>query len=232
MVNGVVNMVNGVVNNNNVAHGQIHQTGALRNHHHPVHGGLGFRGGLAEIVATARPSRGCRATHPVKSGRKSHTIAPPHPWAMELRASVHPIRALTARGITAISGDMQCKRCEQPSRVEYNLAQQMARISNFVQANRDKMRDRAPIWWLNPALPRCPSCEHENSLKPVIAEKKRNINWLFLLLGEMLGCCTLEQLKYFCKHTSNHRTGAKDRVLYLTYLALCKQLDPTGPFDR
>ncbi|KAL1809528.1 hypothetical protein ACET3Z_026518 [Daucus carota] len=29
---------------------------------------------------------------------------------------------------------------------------------------------------------------------------------------QMLGCCTVEQLKYFCKHTKNHRTGAKDRV--------------------
>ncbi|WOH09609.1 hypothetical protein DCAR_0729067 [Daucus carota subsp. sativus] len=49
---------------------------------------------------------------------------------------------------------------------------------------------------------------------------------------QMLGCCTVEQLKYFCKHTKNHRTGAKDRVLYLTYLAICKQLDPKGPFHR
>jgi hypothetical protein len=48
----------------------------------------------------------------------------------------------------------------------------------------------------------------------------------------MLGCCTLDQLKYFCKHTKNHRTGAKDRVLFLAYLGLCKQLDPNGPFDR
>ncbi|KAJ6365106.1 hypothetical protein OIU76_029972 [Salix suchowensis] len=72
----------------------------------------------------------------------------------------------------------------------------------------------------------------ENSAKPVIANKKRKINWLFLLLGQMLGCCTLDQLKYFCKHTKNHRTGAKDRVLFLAYLGLCKQLDPNGPFDR
>ncbi|KAL4352204.1 hypothetical protein GQ457_06G007910 [Hibiscus cannabinus] len=51
-----------------------------------------------------------------------------------------------------------------------------------------------------------------------------------VLLGKMLGCCKLSELKYFCKHTKNHKTGAKDRVLYLTYMGLCKQLDPTGPF--
>jgi hypothetical protein len=94
------------------------------------------------------------------------------------------------------------------------------------------MHDRAPSDWMNPVLPRCQFCDQENSVKPVIANKKQKINWLFLLLGQMLGCCTLDQLKYFCKHTKNHRTGAKDRVLYLAYLGMCKQLDPNGPFDR
>ncbi|KAG5588223.1 hypothetical protein H5410_048657 [Solanum commersonii] len=48
----------------------------------------------------------------------------------------------------------------------------------------------------------------------------------------MLGCCTLDELKFFCEHTDNHRTGAKDRVLFLAYLTLCRQVDPTGPFHR
>ncbi|KAH7510958.1 hypothetical protein FEM48_ZijujUnG0061700 [Ziziphus jujuba var. spinosa] len=68
----------------------------------------------------------------------------------------------------------------------------------------------------------CKRCERQYEMEFDLREK----------FHEMLGCCTLEQLKYFCKHTKNHRTGAKDRVLYLTYLGLCKQLDPTGPFDR
>ncbi|KAF7840929.1 wiskott-Aldrich syndrome protein family member 2-like [Senna tora] len=41
---------------------------------------------------------------------------------------------------------------------------------------------------------------------------------------EMLGLCTLDQLKYFCGCTKNHRTGAKNRVLYLTYHEISKQL--------
>ncbi|CAI9786350.1 unnamed protein product [Fraxinus pennsylvanica] len=94
------------------------------------------------------------------------------------------------------------------------------------------MHDRAPGLWINPNLPRCRYYKQENCAKPIISEKKKSINWLFLLLGQMLGCCTLEQIKYCYKHTRNHHTGAKDRVLYLTYLSLCKQLDPYGPFDR
>lgn len=46
---------------------------------------------------------------------------------------------------------------------------------------------------------------------------------VFILGQQMLGCCTLEQLKYFYKQTKNHKMGAKDRVLYLTYLGLCKK---------
>ena len=50
------------------------------------------------------------------------------------------------------------------------------------------------------------------------------------LLGQMLGCCNVKQLKYFCKYNNHHRISAKNRVLYLTYLELCKQLDHSLPF--
>ncbi|THG02676.1 hypothetical protein TEA_012074 [Camellia sinensis var. sinensis] len=134
------------------------------------------------------PSRMVRARrNPTQLPReeKSDTVPAPFPWATSHLATVHSLNYLLSRQIYSITGEVQCKFCEQ-----------------------------------------------ENNAKPVISEKKKSINWLFLLLGQMIGCCTLEQLKYFCKHTKNHRTGAKDRVLYLTYLGLCKQLDPNGPFDR
>ncbi|KAL0409830.1 UNVERIFIED_CONTAM: hypothetical protein Slati_3572700 [Sesamum latifolium] len=94
--------------------------------------------------------------------------------------------------------------------------------------NRDVMRQRAPSAWMNPILPDCKYCKQHNCVKPILT-KKKSINWLFLLLGQMVGCCKLSELKYFCKHTKNHRTGAKDRVLYLAYLELCRQLNPEGP---
>lgn len=145
---------------------------------------------------------------------------------------VHSLEYLYSRQIVTITGEVQCKRCERQYKMEYNLKEKFLEVGSFIAGNKSTMRDRAPSVWMNPVLPPCKFCEQENSAKPIIGEKKKVINWLFLLLGQMLGCCTLEQLKYFCKHTKNHRTGAKDRVLYLTYLGLCKQLDPKGPFDR
>lgn len=112
--------------------------------------------------------------------------------------------------------------------MEYDLQEKFKEIADFIKENKFALHDRAPAEWTTPTLPNCETCG--STLKPVL-KKKRDINWLFLLLGKMLGCCKLSELKYFCKHTKNHRTGAKDRVLYLTYMGLCKQLDPNGPYD-
>lgn len=160
---------------------------------------------------------------------KSKTIAALYPWATTLRAKVYDLNHLRSQGITMIGGDVECKGCQVNYRVEYNLEEKFKEIKDFVLANMLAMHDRAPAVWLNPTLDNCETCG--NSLRPVIIGKKREINWLFLLLGQTLGCCKLSELKYFCKHTKNHKTGAKDRVLYLTYLGLCKQLDPAGPYD-
>ncbi|KAI8532958.1 hypothetical protein RHMOL_Rhmol11G0258600 [Rhododendron molle] len=158
-------------------------------------------------------------------------IPPPFPWATDQRATVHSFQYLVQNQIHSISGDVQCKRCEQTYKMEFDLREKFLQVANFIVENKGSMHDRAPGVWMNPVLPSCRFCQQENSVKPVMEKKEKNINWLFLLLGQMLGCCTLEQLKYFCKHTKNHRTGAKDRVLYLTYLELCKQVDPNGPFE-
>ncbi|XP_041016291.1 uncharacterized protein LOC121258824 [Juglans microcarpa x Juglans regia] len=162
---------------------------------------------------------------------KSETIPAPFPWATTHRATVHSLNHLLSNQIYTISGDVQCKRCHHKYEMEYNLMEKFVEVGSLIAAKKSAMHDRAPSFWTNPVLPTCKSCGKENSAKPIIIKKKKAINWLFLLLGQMLGCCTLDQLKYFCKHTKNHRTGAKNRVLYLTYLGLCKQLDPDGPFD-
>ncbi|XP_075478390.1 uncharacterized protein LOC142519305 [Primulina tabacum] len=163
---------------------------------------------------------------------KSEIVPPQYPWATNRRATVYSLGYLLSKQISSISGDVHCKRCERQYSMEYDLRQKFMEIGTFIAENKSLMHDRAPKIWMNPTLPTCRYCEQENCVKPIIADKKKSINWLFLLLGQLLGCCALEQLKYFCKHTKNHRTGAKDRVLYLTYLGLCKQLDPNGPFDR
>ncbi|KAL9231625.1 hypothetical protein vseg_006827 [Gypsophila vaccaria] len=176
---------------------------------------------LVAVEGTSR--RGSRA--PVKTDR----VTPPYRWATDRRAVVHSMDYLLSQGITSIAGDVQCKKCERSFEMTYDVHEKFRELVAFI-VSQGGMQQRAPKRWIKPILPTCKYCGEEHSCKPVIAEKKRNINWLFLLLGQMLGCCTLEQLKYFCKHTHNHRTGAKDRVLFLSYYTLCKQLDPTGPY--
>ncbi|KAH1147071.1 hypothetical protein GYH30_042305 [Glycine max] len=111
--------------------------------------------------------------------------------------------------------------------MEIDVESKLGELLKFIQKKKGRMHDRAPKVWVEPVLPRCQHCGRENSVEPLIADTKRkDINWLFLLLAQMLGCCTIKQLKYFCKHTNSHRTGAKDRLVYSTYMGLCKQLLP------
>ncbi|XAR72827.1 hypothetical protein NMG60_11019599 [Bertholletia excelsa] len=162
---------------------------------------------------------------------KSEIIPPPYPWATNRRAVVHSYQHLVANNILSISGKVRCRRCEEEYEMHYDLREKFREVGTYVARNKYDMCDRAPDHWEEPTLPTCQSCRKENSVRPVMAPKKKQINWLFLFLSQLVACCTLDQLKYFCKHTGNHRTGAKNRLIYLTYLAICKQLDPRGPFD-
>ncbi|KAG2705605.1 hypothetical protein I3760_05G063100 [Carya illinoinensis] len=181
---------------------------------------------------SSRPIRARRNQSPVLREGKSDTVNAPFPWATTRRATVYSLECLLSKQIDTITGSVQCKRCQRQCEIGYNLEKKFDEVGHYIVENKSIMHDRAPSNWMNPVLPKCKFCGKENSAKPIISKKKKAINWLFLLLGRMLGCCMLGQLKYFCKHTKNHRTGAKDRLLYLTFLGLCKQLDPSGPFDR
>jgi hypothetical protein len=163
---------------------------------------------------------------------KSDTVPPPFPWTTSKRATVHTLdHLLSELKLKTISGTLQCKFCNfQQDNIQFDLVEKFKKVTEFIEENKHEMHDRAPDAWINPGLPRCVSCGKEKAMEPLIT-KKRNINWLFLLLGEMIGCCKLKHLKYFCKHSDIHRTGAKDRLIYLTYLGLCKQLQPEGPFN-
>lgn len=154
---------------------------------------------------------------------KSETIPAPYPWATDKRAKVRSVKDLLLDGIEIISGEVQCKRCDRKFQIEYDLDEKYYEVDIFLAKNMDNMHDRAPPSWMCPKLPNCKFCGQKNCAKPVI-DKKKSINWLFLFLGQLLGCCKLAQLKYFCKHANHHRTGAKDRVLFLTYAGLRKQL--------
>ncbi|KAF6166611.1 hypothetical protein GIB67_005473 [Kingdonia uniflora] len=178
------------------------------------------------------PQRKSRTARRLTPHDETVDIVPaPFRWATTKHATVFSLQDLLAMGIHTIWGDAECKKCQHKCRIEFDLMNKFMEVGKYISARKGYFNDRAPKNWMNPELPSCPSCNQVNSMRPNIPQDKKMINWLFLLLGQMLGCCTLEQLKYFCKHTRNHRTGAKDRVLYYTYLALCKQLDSTGPFE-
>lgn len=156
---------------------------------------------------------------------------PPFPWATNRLAVHHSFTELSKRGITTIEGESECRRCETRKVMAYNIESKFKELADFILCNFHDMDDRAPARWMNPTLPDCDNCSQKNSLRPLIPTEKEKINWMFLLLGQTLGLCTLDQLKHFCAHTKQHRTGAKDRVLYSTYMELCNQLFPDGPFD-
>ncbi|OIW11222.1 hypothetical protein TanjilG_28313 [Lupinus angustifolius] len=163
---------------------------------------------------------------------KTDTIALPYPWATSKRATVQSLEYLLSNNIVSISGVVKCKSCNEKYEIQFDLKEKFKEVATFIIEERDNMHDRAPKSWDKCVLPTCNRCRKENSLEPVLNNvKKKTINWLFLLLGQMIGCCNINYLKYFCKHTKNHRTGAKDRLIYVTYLVLCKQLCPNGPFD-
>ncbi|GMN61093.1 hypothetical protein TIFTF001_030177 [Ficus carica] len=181
-----------------------------------------------------QPARQARTrrnqAQPLRQG-KSETVPVLFPWATTHRATVHSLKYLMSMDIVTITGKVQCRRCEREFEVGYNLPEEFRKLWTFIKDTKEAMKDRAPKEWESPEFLDCKFCKEKGCVKPIVANKKRAINWLFLLLGKFLGCLTLEQLKYFCKHSRNHRTGAKNRVLYLTYLGLCKQLDPSGPFE-
>ncbi len=116
------------------------------------------------------------------------------------------------------------------SHVFLALQATFAQLDRYFMENKHSLHDRAPKHWMVPRLLDCTLCHQSDCVKPIVAEKKREINWLFLLLTQTLGLCTLDQLKFFCKHNDKHRTGAKDRVLYSTYGGLLKQLNPAGKY--
>ncbi|KAI3957533.1 hypothetical protein MKX01_001892 [Papaver californicum] len=203
----------------------------------PKDGGFGggfneappIRGGGGAVI----PNNSRRQTRMRARPENENAIdvaVPPFEWATNRFAKIHDKNYLIGRGIHTISGEVQCKKCEHRCTLEFDLQSKLLEIGSFIYHNKENLCHRATDNWMSPNLETCPSCDQPNSLKPIIPSDKGMINWLFLLLGQMIGCCTLEQLKFFCDKNSLHRTGAKDRLIFLTYLSLCEQLDPTGPF--
>jgi len=177
-----------------------------------------------ENVSTVTRSRRTSSTR--RSKAMSETVPALFPWAKNQRASIHSKEYLSENNIHTIKGKVHCKRCDHEFELSLDLEEKLNDLCQFISRGKNKWHNRAPRVWMSPVFPKCPLCGRESSTRPIIAKNKKEINWLFLLLGQMLGCCKLNHLKYFCKHNEIHRTGAKDRLLYDIYENLINQLVP------
>ncbi|GER28962.1 hydroxyproline-rich glycoprotein family protein [Striga asiatica] len=117
--------------------------------------------------SVARPRRQRRNPSRTPSAGKSPTIPPPYPWATDRRATVHSLDYLISRQISAVSGDVECKRCERRYSVEFDLRQKFSEVGSYIAAHKSSMHQRAPAGWCSPALLRCRFCEQDNSARPL-----------------------------------------------------------------
>ncbi|KAF1880920.1 hypothetical protein Lal_00022950 [Lupinus albus] len=115
-------------------------------------------------------------------------ITPPYQWATSTIAKVYNLDHLLSHNITTITGTVQCKKCKEKYEMEYNFEEKFHEVERFIGENFHNMHGRATESWSKPLLPTCNTCGPGNSMKPVIT-KKRKINWLFLVLGQMIGIC-------------------------------------------
>ncbi|KAI3910955.1 hypothetical protein MKW92_024103 [Papaver armeniacum] len=116
-------------------------------------------------------------------------------------ANIHTLDYLLSRNIKHISGDVQCKKCNNVLNIEFDLEAKFMEILQYI------------------VLPSCGNNSQANSLKPLLNQKKKEINWLFLFLGQMIGCCSLARLKYYY------------HLFFLSYLGICHHLQPADlPF--
>ncbi|MED6193460.1 hypothetical protein PIB30_019756 [Stylosanthes scabra] len=148
-------------------------------------------------------------------------IDPPFPWATDRPTKIHSIKYLLQNNISDISGDVQCGSCHGIFEISYDLQEKVAELRSFMRAHRSTMHSRSPKEWIFPELLTCILCGKEKRVKPVIGNwREHNINWLFLLLGQLIGFCTLDDMRYFCSYNGLHKTAAKDRFVYYTYVKL------------
>lgn len=179
---------------------------------------------VSAAKGSVRRSRRTSSGRRCKKVRK--TVPEPFPWATNKRATVHSQQYLLENNVRTIKGKIHCKKCDKDFELGLDLEEKLGELCKLIEKKNGFWHNRAPAGWLNPVFPKCAFCGRQTTTRPIIEKNKKEINWLFLFLGQMLGCCTLDHLKYFCKHNDIHRTGAKDRLLYLTYTNLVKQLVP------
>ncbi|RDX92668.1 hypothetical protein CR513_25164, partial [Mucuna pruriens] len=154
--------------------------------------------GNPRLVPSKRLSHTSLFLMPRAGPVKSEAVPAAFPWAASRRATVRSREYLLHHGILTITGKVECKRCGANFEMGLDLEEKLAELWKFIQREKEAMNCTAPKAWLHPVLPNCPHCGVENCVMPFFGDtKKKAINWLFLLLSQMLGCCTPRQLSYY-----------------------------------
>lgn len=159
---------------------------------------------------------------------------PPFPWAANTTGTkICTLEyILYTLHIDSVSADFKCMICGDVEKVEYNLAHKYMQVSDYIHRKGTKMGGIASNSWQFPTRPQCKNCNNKRRcLEEVIKKDNNSINWLFLFVGKLIGCCKVQQLKEFCEQNEIECSGTKPRLVYLTYLGLCKQLDPQASYD-
>lgn len=67
--------------------------------------------------------------------KKGPHVTPPFLWSSEYRAKNHSLEWILRRGLTSISGEVQCKRCDGMTTVEVNLQVRFLYFSSVFQVD-------------------------------------------------------------------------------------------------
>ncbi|KAM6574386.1 hypothetical protein CsatA_022713 [Cannabis sativa] len=166
---------------------------------------------------------------------------PLYPWARAQPCKVYSFNYLMTNKIMVIKGRVECNICRREFVKELDLQDEFHNIgmgliremTRNMKENRSGHRDGAVVPRPYATLG-CKVCGHKDSVRPIVLDDNDiddfyDINWLFLMLSQLLGWCTCVQLMHFCstnKIPYSNKTY-KDRLLFLTYMDLWRQF--SGP---
>ncbi|KAK1404409.1 hypothetical protein POM88_004014 [Heracleum sosnowskyi] len=125
---------------------------------------------------------------------KTPSIDPLFEWASNVKCKVNKLATLTT---DKIGLQVKCMECRKSYKVWLDLHTGLRNVVDFVQASRSY---EVPIPSLTEMPRQCRECHKISILEPVHAKKKRNLNWLGLLLAHELGSLSYDQLVYYCRH--------------------------------
>ncbi|KAK1583437.1 hypothetical protein Q3G72_023773 [Acer saccharum] len=150
-------------------------------------------------------------------------------WATARNSLVQTLDYLEAHNLETIQGRLICDGCRQITVMETNVRQHVDEIQNYIVQNDIDLQGLAPLPWFQPNPPVCQLCNC-SYLKPVLPPDMAHINWLFLFCENLIGFCSVKQLRFFLRENGKlDNRKSKQRLVYCMFREIARQLRPTGP---